>query len=152
MWRNFYAVLAVLLVTMTALPSMAGQETFRRFTDDELLRIMRSEGYDSVSLEKSGMIHIEHKGISYVLLNGDDGDLQLYYGVRGFDISYMDINEWNRTHRLSRAYLDSDRDPVLETDLLSNGGMTIRNVTETVKIFLQSVDAYKTFLREHNRS
>lgn len=151
MWRSVMAAVAVIVVLATSAPSFAGQETFRRFSDDELVRIMRSEGYDSVTLKDQGFIHIEHKGTSYVLLNQDDGDLQLYYGVRGYDISYMDINEWNKGFRLSRAYLDDDRDPVLETDLLSNGGMTIRNVTETVKIFMQSVERYRTFLKEHTR-
>jgi hypothetical protein len=131
---------------------MAGQETYRRFSDDQLLQIMRSEGYDSVTLEDKGILRIKNDDVLYLLLNNDDGDIQAYYGVQGFTVSYTDMNEWNRDHRLSRAYIDSDGDPVLEADLLSNGGLTIRNVTEMFRVFLQSVDSYHSFLRKQDRS
>jgi hypothetical protein len=151
MWRTMLVALTAFVILATTAPSFAGQDTFRRFSDDELVQLMRGEGYDSVTLKDKGFIHIEHDGVSYALINQDDGDLQAYYGVRGYDISFKDMNEWNKNFRLSRAYLDNDNDPVLETDLLANGGMTIRNVTEMMRIFMQSVDRYRLFLNEHNR-
>lgn len=40
-------------------------------------------------------------------------------------ISLAKINEWNRTQRFGRAYLDGENDPILQMDLdLDDGGMS----------------------------
>ena len=38
------------------------------------------------------------------------------------------INEWNRSKRFSRAYLDADGDAVVEMDLNLRGGVTRDNI------------------------
>lgn len=46
------------------------------------------------------------------------------------------MNQWNKTRRLSRAYLDDENDPILEMDLLANTGMTPKQITEWVSVFI----------------
>lgn len=123
-----------------------------RYSDSELIQIIKAEGYSSVTKIKDGVIRINIDGRSYMLINNSDGDLQTYYSIGGVKVSYEDINEWNRTKHLSRAYLDSDKDPVLESDLLSNGGITNKHVTEFFRVFQGSVKEFREFIVKHNKS
>lgn len=144
----------ILMVSFLLLPVHAvAESTLKdRYSDNKLIRLIKDEGYGAVKKLKEGQIRIKIDGRSYILINKDDGDLQAYYAISGVDISYRDINEWNRTKRLSRAYLDSDKDPVLESDLLANGGLTHQNVTEFFRIFQMSVRGFRQFIIEHDRS
>ena len=121
------------------------------FSDEELVEILVEEGY-RVSVIEDGFLRIVIDGDSYLLLNFDDGDLQAYYSIRSSAMTHYVINEWNREMRLSRAYLDSDNDPVLESDLLANGGLTRENVSEFFSVFTLSVSAFKRFLLENELS
>ena len=89
-------------------------------------------------------------GHSYELLIYDDNDLQLYYGLTGYELDVADLNEWNRTKRLSRGYLDSVDDPVLEADLLANAGYTPRQFLEWIEVFLYSAAEFRAFITERN--
>lgn len=121
-----------------------------KYSDSELIQIIKDEGYSAVEKIKDGAIRVKIDGRSYVLFNKSDGDIQAYYGIGGVIISYEDINEWNRTKRFSRAYLDSDKDPVLESDLLANGGLTKKHVTEFFRLFTSSVQVFREFIAEHD--
>ena len=112
---------------------------------------MKREGYGAVTAEENRVV-FKAEGSKYVLFLYDDGDLQLYYGISGVSVNADDINNWNRNKRLSRAYLDGDRDPVLEADLLANAGMNDLIITEFVKVFVSSASHFRTFLREHDRA
>lgn len=147
-----------LVVAFAAICFLAPVQTFAvidpevdGYTDAELVQIFKDDGYSNIDLFQKGAISVEIDGKTYVLINHKDGDLQGYYSIRGADISYGDINEWNRTKRLSRAYLDSDGDSVIESDLLSDGGLTKRRVTEFFKVFRISVGKFRTFIVQHNR-
>ena len=117
-----------------------------KYSDDELIQIMKDDGYASVKQQRKGLIRIKIDGRTYLLLNKSDGDLQTYYAVGGVNLSYEDMNTWNRTKRLSRAYLDTDMDPILESDLLANAGLTAKQITEFFRVFQFSVGNFRMFL------
>lgn len=144
--------LLIIVCLLLPLQAFADSTLSNRFSDAELVRIMKDEGYGAVRQIDDGAIRIKIDGQSYMLFNQEDGDLQAFYAIGGTRISYRDINTWNRTKRLSRAYLDSDRDPVLEADLLANGGLTVENVTEFFKVFKGSVMHFRDFILEHDDS
>jgi len=144
-------VLAVLAFAATAPAALADGVPLRHYDVDELASLMRNEGYGGVSTEENRII-FKAEGSQYVLFLYDDGDLQLYYGIRGVSVNADDINSWNRHKRLSRAYLDGDEDPVLEADLLANAGMNDRIISEFVKVFVSSAGHFRAFLREHDRA
>ena len=49
------------------------------------------------------------------------------------------INEWNRTSRFGRAYVDDQGDPVVELDLLLAGGVTAQTIKEYIYVFTETV-------------
>ena len=142
-------LIALLFATFTA---RAEPELTTRFTDQQLIDILKEEGYESVKPYKENVLLIKVNGRSLLLFNNDDGDLQAYYGASGVKVNYEDINEWNRDHRLSRAYLDTELDPVLESDLMSNAGLLPKHVTEFFNVFRQSTDIFRAFLLKKDRS
>ncbi len=146
------ALLLSLSLALASFSAFAESSLAPRFSDDELINIVKDAGYGAVSRIDGGVIKITIDGRSYVLFNHDDGDLQMYYGVSGIKISPEAVNEWNRTKRLSRAYIDDENDPVLEADLLANGGLTPRHVTEFVRIFKDSVEVFRAFLIANDES
>lgn len=131
----------------------SGSGLVESFSDQEVKRMLKSEGYGSVSIVDPGKIRFKADGQTNLLHIHDDGDMHIYYGATGIELTYKSINEWNKSSRLSRAYLDDDMDIALETDLLSNGGINEKMVLEMVKVFTQtSVPRFVKFAREHDES
>ncbi len=149
--RALTTLIYMLLAALLASQAVADTELRKRFTDDELVEILKQDGYGAVGILKPGIVRVKINGRSYLLLNNNDGDLQTVYIIGGVELTSDDINEWNRGKRLSRAYLDDDNDPVLESDLLANAGMTPEHVTEFFRVFVGSVDAFRDFVIQHDR-
>jgi hypothetical protein len=49
-----------------------------------------------------------------------------------------DVNEWNRTKRYSRSYLDEEGDPFLELDLDLAGGVLKERIVDFLSTCRQS--------------
>jgi hypothetical protein len=124
-------------------------ELQRRFSAEQVGSILRGEGYGAVAVTEHGDVRFKADGRSYLVLLYEDGDLQLYFSLTGVSVSHAVVNEWNRTKRLSRAYLDSDRDAVLEADLLSDSGVSAQMVTRWVQVFVQGTGLFENFLVEN---
>jgi hypothetical protein len=131
------------------MPSSSG--AVNKFSDEELVDILKAEGYTGVKIMNPGKIMVKMEGSKVVLFNKQDGDLQFYYAASGGKWEYEDMNEWNRKKRLTRAYLDQDKDPTLESDLLSDGGLTKENVKAFINVFAISKVGFRFFLMETNR-
>lgn len=130
------AVGLALVLPLLSAGRAAAEEPWRP-GEPELATILQSEGYGSVEQLAKGGIKFKANGMPFVLFRYDDGDLQLYYGISGVSLPVRTVNEWNRTRRLTRAYLDRDGDPVLEADMLANAGLHKEAVTEFVRVFVQ---------------
>lgn len=58
------------------------------------------------------------------------------------------INEWNRTKRFSRAYLDREGDPIIESDIDLEGGVTRDAMVAWIRTFAVSLGAFNRMLVE----
>jgi len=62
-------------------------------------------------------------------------------------MSAMKINEWNRTKRFSRAYIDDEGDPFLEMDVnLDYGGVSDGNFQDTLDWWRVSVESFEKYI------
>jgi Putative bacterial sensory transduction regulator len=118
-------------------------------TDEALVKLLQGLGISDVTVLESGKILFRIEGIAMALFRFPDGDLQLYYGVGGVRCPFEPINEWNEQHRHSRAYLDDEEDPVIESDLLSDGGMSQEKLEMFVRTFQMSAGQFLELLGEH---
>ena len=123
-----------------------------KFSMDDAVRILKEEGF-AIKKIKPHEARIKVAGRSLLLLQAKDGDFQMYYGTTGVKVDFKDINQWNRKRRLSRAYLDSDRDPALEFDLDAGAGLTPKQLVKFVKTFSNtSVPLFVDYLLDHDKS
>lgn len=96
-------------------------------------------------------INSSHDGIKFLVffLTCDDDQrncktLQFFMGYTDAKETTLEhLNEWNRTKRFTRAYRDSDGDPVLEMDLDTDmGGMPEALFREQVSLWRSQMDAF----------
>lgn len=114
-----------------------GTDAQGSYSVEQLAAMLTEEGYQQV-VNKGDHLVFNVDDIRYALFRLDDGDLQLYFGVTDQPLPLDAINEWNRTKRLSRAYIDSEGDIALEADLLANGGLSKERVLAFVTVFVHT--------------
>ncbi|GAA4497882.1 YbjN domain-containing protein [Pseudaeromonas paramecii] len=135
------------------LQQSSSQGLVDRYSLADLERIIKAEGYSSVTTKGDNKVVFKSDGHIFSLFLYKDGDLQIYFGAQGVKVTTDDINKWNKEHRLSRAYLDDDGDLALEADMFANGGLNEKMVKALVSIFVNtSVPAFIEFAKEHDKS
>lgn len=143
---------ALVLVSLALPVAISAQESLKKqYTDQELIDILKDDGYRAVELTEDRVISVKVDGLNYYIYVYDDDDLQLYFGVTGYVLDETDMNTWNRTKRLSRAYLDDEGDPILEADLLANAGYTEKQFLEWFEVFNISAREFRQFLVENDQ-
>jgi Putative bacterial sensory transduction regulator len=136
-------LLASVFLSAGAVQNVAAAETFSSMSAPKVERTVR--GFREVSDFKevsNNTYSFVIDGLKIVIFNKGE-TMQLYAGFRSSGTSLSTINEWNKEHRFTRAYLDSDNDPVLESDIDLTGGVTQENVDEFVRTFFASLVQYK---------
>lgn len=127
-------------------PMGGDQMLVRRMSIDDIARIARELGYSGIQQRSNNSMTYQAYGHTLVCYVERDGDLRLVYAVRKRGISVQRMNDWNRDRRLSRAFIDKEGDPVLETDLLSDASMTPAQVRATFKTFETSVNVFRKYI------
>lgn len=125
----------------------------KSYNAHQVEQMLQAEGYGSVRVIEEGKIRFKADGHIYVIYIHADGDMHIYFGSGGLQLSYEDMNEWNRTTRLSRAYLDTENDIALEADLLANAGINRDMVLQMVKVFVRSsTPRFIQFAKENDKN
>ncbi len=136
-------LMAVAFLSVGALQNAAAAETFDSMSAPKIERTIK--GFREVGEFKevsNNTYSFVIDGLKIVIFNKGQ-TMQLYAGFRSSGTSLSTINEWNKEHRFTRAYLDGDNDPVLESDIDLTGGVTQENVDEFVRTFFASLVQYK---------
>ncbi len=123
-----------------ASPAVAEDAVVTKLSISEAERLMKSLELEFEEMD-NGVYRFD-LGDFKVLFYNKKQALQLYAGFTGFDVTLGRINEWNRTKRFSKAYLDDDDDPCLESDLDLEGGVSVKSIGEFIKTFGISVETF----------
>jgi tetratricopeptide (TPR) repeat protein len=100
----------------------------------ELAQAMKREGY-AVTIREERFIEWNIDGLkSQLFLTKDGSAIQFHAAFDDNSAKLAIVNDWNRTKRYSRSYLDDDGDPHLELDLAFDGGICQERVLD----FLQT--------------
>lgn len=124
-------------------------------TDPEkLAQLVR--GFGSATLEKddygdpliTGRINGSKYGIYFYGCddNRDCKDVQFAAAWAGYDVSMAQINEWNRTKRYGKAYLDSDGDPNVELIVNLKYGVSRDNFDDTIDWWMLTMKEFEQFI------
>ncbi len=137
-WLSVAAVALVLVVPASAQPVR------ERITAEQLVGLLRDKSLESTINEKGNVI-VQNNG-SKIVFFISNRTVQAYFGLRGTSATITTVNEWNKSKRFGRAYIDGDGDPVVELDYDLEGGVT----DESVKVWFDTVTAivrsFRTFV------
>lgn len=115
---------------------------------DDLSRMLDAGGYAPKRAQDEDKLRVKIEGLNVLFfVSKDRQSMQAYLGFRQDERTSLEqMNDWNKTHRFSRAYLDGDGDPCLELDLDLAGGVTPARIEDYLLTVKVSVVAFQKFL------
>ena len=122
---------------------VSAQRTREQITAEQLMGLLRDKGLEGTMNERGNVIVTATNNKIVFFVSGQT--LQAYFGLRGTSANVNVINEWNKTKRFGRAYIDADGDPCVELDYDLEGGVT----DESVKVWFDTVTAIVRAFRTH---
>ncbi|MBK8978439.1 MAG: YbjN domain-containing protein [Planctomycetes bacterium] len=121
----------------------AGGAAGKRWTADDIVKFVQREGLGEARVEGQNLVITASGYQMLILIDETDADLMAYFGIIGSRKNDLTVpNDWNRDHKFSRAYVDSDGDYCLESDLLCSDGITEPRLREFLGLFLAQAQAY----------
>lgn len=115
-------------------PTPVRAEVLAQVSTGVIADLMKEEGY-ATTIDKDGDLVWKIDGVTTLLL------LDPKAKAISFRVSYKNerttlkmVNDWNRTTRFSQSYLDDEGDPVLQSDLQFEGGITRERVLDYLRL------------------
>lgn len=149
-----------MLVTVGLMAPAAGwaQQLVTADPPERVLAIAQNYGEARMDTDSQGnpMIIGTISGIHYFgFFYGCDGkggagcdSLQLRASWTVGVVSLQTVNEWNRTRRFGKAYLEDDGDVVLEMEVNLDFGVTYENLNDTLDWWRIGITEFAEFLRD----
>lgn len=148
------AVLGVVVAwaVVLAVPAVTAQEAavatygsiVTTTTADQLVAFMKAEGY-TVEVDADGDLSWKLDGFKSVLFVAKDNASLLFYAAFSDGNGTLEkVNNWNKTRKYSRSYIDNDGDPCLELDLDLVGGVTPDRIKDYLRTCRDSFSAWRT--------
>jgi hypothetical protein len=145
---------AVIFVgAVAAFSGVAQAEAVRGQDPYSVVNALQAAGYKAIlSKDATGDPKIESaaSGSKYFIhfygctKNTDCRTITLSAGWTGTSATINSINEWNKSKRFSRGYIDKDGDPLIEFDIdLDDGGMSSALFADNLEFWEIQVAAYK---------
>lgn len=137
--KKVLSALLALSIGLSASAALA-QDDFDARSPQSLLAIAKGFGTATLLSDQLGDPKIEARlaGRSYSILfyqcSADKtrcDSFQFFWGMEKAGIAPEQINEWNRSKRFGKAYLDEEGDPILEMDVNVAHGVGYRNIEDT---------------------
>lgn len=144
------ALATALVFASTAAPlaaQAAGGDVITQISAEGVQSLLRDMGFSPQPLEdreNAWTIELKDRRV-LVMLASSGQNIALWSYVTGDNVTLDKVNEWNRTKRFSRAYVDSDGDPNVEWDIDLEGGVSLGAVREGIRTFGLVIDEFKGF-------
>ncbi len=137
---RWFAVAAVALVLAGPVSAQSMRE---RITAEQLTGLLRDKGMEGQVNERGNVVVQANNSKIVFFISGQT--LQAYFGLRGTSANVNTINEWNKTKRFGRAYIDAEGDPCVELDYDLEGGVS----DDSIKVWFDTVTAIVRSFRTH---
>lgn len=124
----FAALACCMLCACLATPSHA-QEVLGTITSSKLVGIMKKQGFE-VSDDPNGILWMLDGARTKMFVAKDGESIQFYVAFKESEANARKVNDWNKSKRYSKSYLDDSGDPCLELDLDLTGGVTEARIVD----------------------
>ena len=135
--------LAVAAVALVIAGPVSAQKMRERITAEQLNGLLGDKGMEGQVNERGNVV--VNNGGSKIVFFISGQTLQAYYGLTGTSANVQTMNEWNKTKRFGRAYIDAENDPCVELDYDLEGGAS----DESIKVWFDTVTAIVRSFKAH---
>jgi len=142
--------LVALLLAAGLTPLAQGQTLVDAGSPAAVLEI--AKGYGSAELQSDGDGDPQIKGrlngrmysvLFYGCKKGKNcGSMQFHWGIDLKNVPMSKVNEWNKTKRFGKAYIDDEGDLNLEMDVNLRHGVTRSNLDDTFDFWRLTVTSF----------
>ncbi len=142
--RANVAILVILahLLFFGLTPSAFAQNIISKTSTQQMEEIFKTEGY-SFDVDSDGDLIWRLEGFRTLLIIASNKEsVQFRVAFSDGNATLEKVNDWNRTKKYSRTYLDNDGDPVLELDIDLEGGVTRGRIVSFLKTCRTSLNAW----------
>ena len=109
---------------------------------DQRYQLMHDEGY-AVEKSPDGFVKWKVEGLKTVMFVAKDSkSIQFYASFTDGNATLKKVNEWNKSKKYSRSYLNDDGEPCLELDLDLEGGVTEARILDFLTTCRISLDGW----------
>lgn len=119
-------------------------------TAERLIEELLGDGRFRAERLIDGFVLVRVVDRNYIVSLCDAGNAQVSFAIGGYTIDTDDLNEWNRTARGCRGYLDERHGAVLTADLLAAAGWSSRMIFDWLQGFDASVGEFHDYVRQAN--
>lgn len=121
---------------------------------DSIIEIARNFGSATFQTQANGNPRVSGRidGVPYFAFfqncstSRDCQDVNFFAGFLDAKVPIEQINEWNRTKRFGRAYLDPDGDAVIEMDVNLQAGVSSDNISATFNLWRLMLVQFSQFV------
>lgn len=121
---------------------------------DEIVNIARGYGSATLGMDNVGDPQVTGRidGNAYTIFfygcteGRDCTNLQFSSGWISDRVDMAMINDWNRSNRFARAYLDDEDDPIIEMDLNMEFGISRRNFDDTFGVWSALLSSFARYI------
>ena len=138
------ALAILLLSALVSLPVMAGQTVITSLDPPRVQSLLGDLGFTGSEVDEDGDVIVMMQGRPVILMigSGNGRQVQAVVAFVGMGITMEQVNHWNETRLLSKAYIDGDGDTIFESDLDMDGGVTVDRVKDWLQTFNMMMDMF----------
>lgn len=132
-------LLSVLMFfSLSAVPAQAS-EVIETITPERVVELLGEAGFIGAEIDADGDVLVNMQGYRVLILVGtyQGKNIAMKFALAGTRADHETVNRFDREKRFGRAYLDGDGDPVLESDLDLEGGVTEARVLDFLRTYNQ---------------
>ncbi|MFZ5746053.1 MAG: YbjN domain-containing protein [Pseudomonadota bacterium] len=121
-----------------------------------IAKLIEAKGFKAEIVNDPGkdpVIRATDQGATFVVFfmgctaHRDCATIQFYAGFTDSKVGIAGMNEWNKTRRFGRAYIDDEGDPVVEMDVdMDDGGMTPALFEDNLEFWMSILAGFSEFV------
>lgn len=149
-------VAALPLLAVPAAAQTASQPLITSLTSEQFQKIVQAMGFETsrgkgADGKDAAFFTFRAEGYKVAGFVNDPSYIQLYNAFNDVNPTLETVNEWNRQHSFIRAYIDKEGLAVMESDLITKGGVTQDNVEVFINTFRNVVPKWARFLLDRKK-
>lgn len=128
----------LILFGLSATPAPAA-EVIETISAQRVVELLGQAGFTGAEIDADQDVLVNMQGYRVLILVGSyqGKNLSMKFALAGTQANHQTVNQFDLEKRFGRAYLDSDGDPVLESDLDLEGGVAEARVLDYFRTFNQ---------------